>query len=128
MVRDAARQPVTLDDLRQGLAGLEPVLASGADRGWVEGVRQGLRTLVVLRRAGSPSPLPSDRLARIRQLLDGGQVEAARAAVAQLPGAGQAGGWLTAARRYVLARQALDLLENAALAGQAQPAPAIAAR
>lgn len=123
IVREAARQPVTLEDLRQGLTGLSPMLATGADRGWSESLRQGLRTLVVLHRAGTPSPLPADRLARARRLLDHGQVEAARAEVAQLPGAGQAAGWLAAARRYVLARLALDQLENAALAGQAQPAP-----
>lgn len=125
IVRDAARQPVTLEDLRLGLTTLGPMLATGADRGWVESLREGFRTLVVLRRAGEPSPLPADRLARARRLLDQGQVETARAEVAQLPGAGQAGGWLTAAHRYVLARQALDLLETAALAGQAQPSPVI---
>ena len=125
IVRDAARQPVTLEDLRLGLTTLGPMLATGADRGWVESLREGFRTLVVLRRVGEPSPLPADRLARARRLLDQGQVETARAEVAQLPGAGQAGGWLTAAHRYVLARQALDLLENAALAGQAQPSPVI---
>lgn len=125
IVRDAARQPVTLEDLRLGLTTLGPMLATGADRGWVESLREGLRTLVVLRRVDEPSSLPADRLARARRLLDQGQVETARAEVAQLPGAGQASGWLTAAHRYVLARQALDLLENAALAGQAQPAPVI---
>ena len=124
LVHDAARQPVTLEDLRQGLEALGPVLTTGADRGWIESLRQGLGTLVVVRRAGTPSPLPVDRLERARRLVDMGQVEAARAEVAQLPGAAQARNWLTAAHRFVAARQALDLLENAALAGQAQPAPA----
>ncbi len=127
-VREAARQPVTLEELRQGLDALGPMVRTGADRGWTASVREGLRTLVVLRRAGTPSPLPADRLARARRLLDESQVEAARTEVAQLPGAGQAEGWLAAARRYVLARQALDILENAALAGQAQPAPVPAVR
>lgn len=124
IVRDAARQPVTLEALRQGLEALGPMLTSGANRGWTESVRQGLRTLVVLRRRNTPSALPADRLARAGRLLDQGQVEAARAEVARLPGAGQVGPWLDAARRYVLARQALDTLENAALLGQARPAPA----
>lgn len=122
-VRDAARRPVTLEELRQGFQGLAPVLTSGANAGWIASLRQGLRTLVVLRRAGTPSPLPVDRLERAGRLLDEGQVEAARAEVAQLPGAGQAGMWLDAARRYVLAHQALDMLEAAALGGQARPAP-----
>lgn len=124
IVREAARAPVTLEELRQGLDTLGPVLTTGANRGWWDSLGQGLRTLVVLRRAGTPSPLPADRLARARRLLDQGQVEAARAEVAGLPGAAQADGWLTAARRYARARQALDLLENAALTGQARPAPA----
>ncbi|RYD19663.1 MAG: hypothetical protein EOP89_15330, partial [Lysobacteraceae bacterium] len=40
----------------------------------------------------------------------------------------QAGNWIDAARRYVVARQALDLIENTALIGQAgqpQPAPVV---
>lgn len=123
LVRDAARQPVTLEELRQGLDALGPVLTTGADRGWLESLRQGLRTLVVLRRAGTPSPLPADRLARAGRLLDQGQVDAARVEVSRLPGAGQGGAWLDAARRYIVARQALDMLENAALSGQARPAP-----
>jgi thioredoxin-like negative regulator of GroEL len=83
---------------------------------------------VVIRRAGAPSPLPVDGLARARRLLDLGQVEQARAEVARLPGAEAAGGWMDGARRYVLARQALDVLETNALAGQAQPAPVAAVR
>jgi hypothetical protein len=122
-IRAAAAEPVTLEELRQGLEALAPVLATGANRGWLASLRQELGTLVVLRRAGTPSPLPADRLARARRALDAGEVEAARAEIARLPGAGQAGNWLDAARRYVLARQALDALEVAALNGQAQPAP-----
>lgn len=122
-VRDAAARPVTLETLRQGLEGLGPVLATGAGQGWWDAVRHGLRTLVVLRHAGTPSSLPIDRLARARRLLDQGQVEASLAEVRQLPGAGAAANWDTQAGRYVAARQALDQLESAALAGQAQPAP-----
>jgi thioredoxin-like negative regulator of GroEL len=72
--------------------------------------------------------MPTDRLARARRLLEAGQVEAARAEVARLPGAAQAGNWMAAARRYVVARQALDVIENTALIGQAgqpQPAPVV---
>lgn len=124
IVRDAARQPVTLEELRQGLDAIGPLLATGVGQGWVDSIRQALRTLVILRRAGTPSPLPADHLDRARRLLDLGQVDAARAEVLQLPGARDAGNWLGAAHRYVLARQALDVLETAALTGQAQPAPA----
>jgi len=70
------------------------------------------------------SPMPADRLARARRLLEAGQVEAARAEVERLPGATQASNWMDAARRYIVARKALDILENTALMGQAgQPQP-----
>lgn len=115
IVRTAARQPVTLEDLRQGLDAIGPNVAAGVANGWWSSARRELRSLVVLRRAETPSPLPADHLARARRLLGSGQVEAARAEVAQLPGAADAANWQGAARRYVLARQALDVLENAAL-------------
>ena len=84
-------------------------------------LRRELSGLVVLRQGATPSPLPADRMARARRLLDSGQVEAARAEVTRLPGADEAANWLAAARRYALARRALDILENTALAG---PVPA----
>lgn len=110
-----ARSPLTLGDLREGLATIGPDIATGASQGWAEGVRRELGNLVVLRKGGTPSPLPEDRLARARRLLEGGQVEAARAEVARLPGAAQATNWMEAARRYVATRHALDVLESSAL-------------
>ena len=55
--------------------------------------------------------MPADRLARARRLLEAGQVEAARAEVERLPGATQASNWMDAARRYIVARKALDILD-----------------
>jgi hypothetical protein len=126
-VLQAARQPLTLGDLREGLATIGPDIASGAREGWFAGVRREFGSLVILRKGSSPSPLPQDRLERARRLLEGGQVEAARAEVARLPGASQAGNWMAAAKRYVTARHALDILESAAIQGATvQPAaPAI---
>lgn len=115
----AARAPVTLEDLRQGLDAIAPAIATGASRGWLASLRTELSHLVMLRRAGTSSSLPADRLIRARRLLASGQVDAARAEVQLLPGAGDAANWLTAARRYVLGRTALDQLENAAITGQA---------
>ena len=123
IVAAAARQPVTLEDLRQALDAIGPAAASGVSGGWVAAARRELGSLVVLRRAGSPSPRPAEHLARARRLLDQGQVEAARAEVAQLPGADDAANWMDAARRYVLARHALDALETAALATPAATPP-----
>lgn len=121
---EAGRQPVTLEDLRQGLDAIAPDISSGStDDDWGDVIRRELGKLVVLRRAGTPSPLPADRLERARRLLAAGQVEAARAEVARLPGADQATNWMSAARRYVLARQALDGLETAAILGQGKAPP-----
>jgi hypothetical protein len=120
-VIDTGRRPVTLEDLRQGLEGIAPAVVSGAGNGWLASLGQELGHLVVLREEATPSPLPADRLARARRLLDSGQVEAARAEVVRMPGVDAAANWLDAARRFVLARRALDVLENTALTA---PVPA----
>ena len=130
-VIQAAHQPVTIEDLRQGLDSIAPDItsANGSDNaGWLQTVRREFSNLIVLREESMASPMPADRLARARRLLEAGQVEAARAEVARLPGAAQAGNWMDAARRYIVARQALDILENTALLGQAgqpQPSPIV---
>jgi hypothetical protein len=115
-----------LEDLRQGLDAIAPDISTVSSEGWWASLRRELGGLVVLREAGTPSPRPADRLARARRLLEGGQVEAARAEVARLPGAGDAGNWLQAADRYVTARHALDQIETAAIMGQASK-PTVAA-
>lgn len=122
LVVDAAARPVTREDLRLGLDTLAPTLTTDAGAGWFASLRRELGSLVVLREAGIPSPLPADRLERAQRLVDAGQVEAARAEVVRMPGAGSAGNWLDAARRYVMTRHALDALESTALAGRAAPA------
>lgn len=130
-VIQAAHQPVTIEDLRQGLDTIAPTITStngSTEDGWLQTVRREFSNLIVLREESMASPMPADRLARARRLLEAGQVEAARAEVARLPGAEQAGNWMDAARRYVVARRALDILENTALMGQAgqpQPSPIV---
>lgn len=124
----AAREPVTLEDLRIGLDGVAPELMTGmASTGWWQSLKRELSNLVVVRKAGTPSPLPVDRVARARRLLDAGQVEAALAEVSRTPGAPRAERWTSAARRYIAARRALDTIESAALfAPSVNAAPAIA--
>jgi hypothetical protein len=124
----AAREPVTLEDLRIGLDGVAPELMTGmASTGWWQSLKRELSNLVVVRKAGTPSPLPVDRVARARRLLDAGQVEAALAEVSRTPGAPRAERWTSAARRYIAARRALDTIETAALfAPSVNAAPAIA--
>lgn len=121
-ILQAAREPVTIAELRAGLDGIAPELVTGqASSGWLASLERELTNLIVIHRADTPSPLPVDRLARARQMLEGGKVEAALAEVARMPGAAQASRWTGAARRYIGARQALDTIEAAAITGQANP-------
>ena len=115
-VLQAAREPLTLEDLRAGLDGIAPELMTGAASiGWWQSFRSEIGNLFVLRRAGTPSPLPADRVTRARRLIEAGQVEAALAEVSRTPGAAQAESWSGAARRYLGARRALDAIETAAI-------------
>lgn len=123
LVARAARMPVTLEDLRLAFDAIAPELRTGAREGFFPALRREIDTLVVLRRAGSPSPLPAERVARARRLLESGQVEAALAEARTLPGAARASNWMTAARRYVAARRALDRLEEAAIAAPSVAGP-----
>lgn len=116
----AGRAPVTVAELRLGLDAIAPSLASGVGAdGWWKSLQREFSGLIVLHRSSTPSPRPTDRLSRARQQLDAGQVEAALVEVSRLPGAGSAGNWMNAARRYVKARHALDILEMTALTSAA---------
>lgn len=126
----ASRAPVTIEDLRLGLSSIAPDLVTGpTNAGWGPSLKSAFSNLIVLHKEDSPSPRPSDRLERARRMLEGGQVEAALAEVARLPGAAKADAWTSAARRYVDSRHALDVIETAAIMGQASRpgAPADAA-
>lgn len=124
----AAKDPLTLADLREGLTRIAPTLTNGPAReGFAASVWREVSNLVVLRRENSPSPRPDDRLARARLVLDGGNVEAALAEVARMPGAAAATGWMDAARRYIDSRHAVSVLELAAINGRADPADAAVA-
>ncbi len=124
----AARHPVTLEDLRLGLDQIGPQLALGpAGDGWTGSFFRMLGSLVVVHPRGDPSPLPGDRLARVRRLLAQGQVEAAVEEVKRMPGASQSSSWVNGADSYVATRRALDILEAAALEGgsvSVKPVPA----
>ena len=121
----AARQPVTLERLQQGLAELGPALtAAPANDGFWAALRRELGALVTIRREGSTSTVPDQRLARARDRLEAGQVDVALAEVLRLPGQARAASWIVEARRYVAARRALDAIETAALLDPARTAVA----
>jgi hypothetical protein len=111
-----SQRPVTLAQLQDGLAALHPVLVErvAGESAW-QGFKRELATLFVVRKADEPSTIPVDRLARADHALEQGQVDIAAAEIARLPGAARATDWLAQARRYVVARNALDRIETAAL-------------
>jgi hypothetical protein len=115
-VLTAAHQPVTLQQLRAQFQDIAPHLAGGGpEQSWWTAFRTELGGLITIRREGTPSTMPSDRLRRAERALDAGQVEVALLEVLRLPGRDNAKDWIAQARRYVAARQALDTIETAAL-------------
>lgn len=122
----AARQPVTLQELQEELRRVGPQLTgAGPQQSWWGAFRAELGSLITVRREGSPSPEPRERLRRATTRLEAGQVDVALAEVLRLPGREHARIWVADARRYVLARRALDTIETAALLEPRtrQPAP-----
>jgi hypothetical protein len=112
----AAQAPVTLEGLQQKLEALRPKLAGiGANESWWDATRRTLGGLIVVRKQGSSSPAPDDRLDRAMLRIESGQVEGALAEVARMPGRESAADWMTQARRYIEAHRALDIIEAAAL-------------
>lgn len=121
----ASRQPVTLEELQEGLQEVGPSLTGGSpDQNWWTAFRAELADLVTVRKAGTPSTLPAERLTRATRRLEAGQVDVALAEVLRLPGRDNAVEWIAAARRYVAARRALDTIETAALLDQRNRPPA----
>ena len=113
---EASANPVTLDTLEQRLQALEPALERGTGAGdtWTR-LRDGISSLFVVRRVGTPSPAPERRLERARMFLETGRVAAAIGEVERMPGAPAAADWLDMANHYVRAQRALDLIETAAI-------------
>lgn len=120
----AGRQPITLEELQAGLSELGPDLAAqGPNEGWWDGVKRELAGLIIVRKSDAPSPAPADRLARANRQLEAGHVTAALAEVARMPGRERASSWIAKARRYSAAREALDVIETAALLEPRDQAP-----
>ncbi|EAT07515.1 hypothetical protein NYF14_16520 [Sphingobium sp. 10 DY56-G10] len=113
---NAAREPVTLADLRAGLANIGDALVKPpASASWWDALEHEARELVTIRKADAPSPRPEAAYDRAMRYLDGGRVSAALAQVEHMPGRAVAEKWVQMARRYMEARRALDLIETAAI-------------
>lgn len=124
VIAAAAAQPVTLEVLREGLAQVGPQLTGAApDQSFWDALRTEIANLVVVRRGGTPSTDPRERLRRAQSRLEAGQVEVALAEVLRLPARENGRTWIDAAQRYVAARQALDAIEVAALLEPRTPPP-----
>ncbi|ANI77772.1 hypothetical protein [Sphingobium sp. EP60837] len=113
---NAAREPVTLVDLRAGLASIADQLTTpGPQTSWWEAFQHEARELVTIRRASTPSPRPQAAMDRALHYIDAGRVSAALTEVERMPGRATADRWMQYARRYLEARRALDLIETAAI-------------
>lgn len=118
----ASRQPVTLEELQDGLQTVGPELTGGGpDQDWWTALKAEMSGLVRVRRAGTPSTMPAERLRRATRRLEAAQVDVALAEVLRMPGRAAAEEWIADARRYVAARRALDTIETAALLDPRNP-------
>lgn len=113
---NAARDPVTVNKLRAGLDDINVIMEKGDPKeSWWSATTRTLGSLVVIRRQGTPSPEPEQRLARARRAVEAGQIEDAIKEMAALPSQAAIMQWLDQARRYNEAHRALDIVEAAAI-------------
>lgn len=113
----AARNPVTMDQLRAQLEDIGPLIVSGGGSGegfWASLQREASE-LFVVEQQGTQSQTPSQRLQRAKRYLEAGRVEAALGEIERLPGRTKAADWMAKARLYAEARRALDIIESAAI-------------
>jgi hypothetical protein len=113
----AARNPVTMDELRGTLEDIGPSIVTGrtTEEGFWDALQRETSELFVVQQQGAVTQTPTQRLQRAKRYLEAGRVEAALAEVERLPGRNKAADWLTKARLYAEARRALDIIESAAI-------------
>lgn len=113
---EAARSPVTLDQLSAQLEDLGPALlgAPQNEGGWDKFKRE-LSGLFVIRRDSGHAKRPAQRLDHTKLLLRSGRIDEAIAEVSRMPGNAAAKDWIAAAQRYAAAQAALAQVEEAAL-------------
>lgn len=114
---NAANAPVTIADLQAGLDEVAPdLLGTGGEKtGWWTATKRELANLVIIRKAGAPSPVPQRVIERARLLISVGRVGEALREIERLPDHGVADNWVQMARKYNEARRALDVIEAAAI-------------
>lgn len=107
---NGARKPMTLAILRLGLDQVNPALVS-PDEGWFAAFGAEFTSFFTVRDKGTSSNTPPARLKRARQLLLGGQVEAALAEVVAMPRTEESISWIANAKHYIEVHKALDIIE-----------------
>ncbi|RJY07960.1 hypothetical protein [Aurantiacibacter aquimixticola] len=113
---DAAKDPVTLDQLLARLEGLAPQLDDAPDgEGVFTRLGRELSEVFVVRRDETASPVAERRLERARMFLESGRTEAAVSEIRNLPNAAIAQDWIDDAERFAGAQRALEALETAAV-------------
>lgn len=117
-----SHSPVQLNDLVNQYRDLGPTLRSSApdESNWTQFKRE-LGSLIQIRRADRPSTQPDARYSRALSALEDGEVDRALAETMRLPGAANAGPWVTQARQYVAVHRALDEIESGALLARSTP-------
>lgn len=112
----ASERPITLDQLIGQLQAMAPELAEARSEGggW-ERLKREVSNLFVIRHGDDPSPSADARLDRAMLHAREGKLDQAIAEVRRLSSDANAANWVSAARRYQLVHQALDLIETTAL-------------
>ncbi len=121
----ASARPVTLAGLQSGLDTIGDLLLSRSNStGLLLRIQREMNELFVLRKAGTLSTAPSQRLLRAKKYAASGNIAAAISEVQKMPGAARGLDWLTKAGAYVATHKALDAIERAAAtAPEAVPEP-----
>lgn len=117
---NASREPVTLEELAGGLDDLAPTLTAGTkSEGFWADIQREVSELFVIRKEGTPSTAPQQRIVRSERYIEVGNVDAAITEMDRLPavmsGDEDATAWMEKARRFNEARRALDVIETAAI-------------
>lgn len=115
-VIEAAKQPLTFDQVHAGLSAAAPALEQGKrDAGAWDMVRREFASLFVVRKSTPNAVTPQDRMTRAVLMLQSGRIDEAIAEVERMPGSAAAAEWIVTARRYASTQRALEQIEAAAM-------------